>query len=301
MKKFLALALALVMLVGATVSFTSCGNLLDMIKSIAGDDAASDGDLKFGAEYTDLSSQMDVLAQLNAKSIDVGIMDSIMAGYYLSQEDSDYYGKLMIVEDVNFEPEQYGIAARKGSGLAKAINWALVELAKDGEVAEIAEKYGIASEVCIDTTLEIEMDYTEAELEDVMYISEQGKMIVGYTIFAPIAYEDDNGKLIGFDIELAEAVAEFLNIEIEFKEIDWDSKEALLNNKTIDCIWNGMTITEERQANMEISIPYLNNKQVAIIRIEDADTYTDLDSMSDAIIGAEAGSAGEACVIDIKE
>ena len=282
MKKILALALALLMLVGASLSFTSCGEKL-----------------QFGKKYSALSAQMDVLAQLNSKSIDVGIMDSIMAGYYLSQADSDYYGKLMIVEDVKFEAEQYGIAARKGSGLAKAINVALIELSKEGVVEEIAEKYGIASEVCIDESIEI-AEPTEKEMEDIRYIIEQGKFIVGYTVFAPIAYKDDNGKLIGFDIELAEAVADNLGIEVEFKEIDWDAKEVLLNEKTIDCIWNGMTITEERKANMEISIPYLNNKQVAIIRVEDKDVYTDLDSMSGAIIGAEAGSAGEACVV-IKE
>ena len=282
MKKILALALALLLLVGATVSFTSCGEKL-----------------QFGKKYSALSSQMDVLAQLNSKSIDVGIMDSIMAGYYLSQEDSDYYGKLMIVDGVDFEAEQYGIAARKGSGLAKAINIALIDLAKAGKVNEIAEKYGIASEVCIDTKMEI-AEFTKAEMEDNQYIQKNGKFIVGYTIFAPIAYENDKGELIGFDIELAKAVAEYLGLKVEFQEIEWDAKEALLKEKTIDCIWNGMTITEERQANMEISMPYLNNKQVAIIRVEDKDKYTDLDSMSKAIIGAEAGSAGEACVI-IKE
>lgn len=278
MKKILAIALAMLMLVGAALSFTSCGEKL-----------------QFGKKYTPLSAQMDVLAQLNSKSIDVGIMDSIMAGYYLSQEDSDYYGKLMIVEGVDFEAEQYGIAARKGSGLIKYINAAMIQLAKDGTVDEIAEKYGIASEVCIDKDMKIE-EPTAEEMEDYNYIKNNGKFIVGYTLFAPIAYKDDNGKLIGFDIELAEAVAEVLDLEVEFKEIDWDSKESLLKNKNIDCIWNGMTITEERQANMEISMPYLNNKQVAIIRVEDKDKYTDLDSMSRAIIGAEAGSAGEACV-----
>ena len=283
MKKILAIALALLMLVGASLSFTSCGQKLE-----------------FGKKYTPLSAQMDVLAQLNSKSIDVGVMDSIMAGYYINQQSSDYYGKLMIVDGVNFEAEQYGIAARKGSGLAKAINQALIELTVSGKVNEIATKYGIASEVCIDVNTKID-PFTEAEMADLNYIKAQGKFIVGYTLFAPIAYKDDSGKLIGFDIELAEAVAAKLEIPVEFKEIDWDSKEALLNNKNIDCIWNGMTITEERLANMEISIPYLNNRQVAIIRVEDKEKYTSLESMSKAIIGAEAGSAGETCVIGKEE
>jgi len=283
MKKILAIALALLMLVGASLSFTSCGQKLE-----------------FGKKYTPLSAQMDVLAQLNSKSIDVGVMDSIMAGYYLSQQGSDYYGKLMIVEGVNFEAEQYGIAARKGSGLTKKINQALIDLAKLGVVNEIAKQFGIASEVCIDTTKVIE-PLTAAEQADYDYITGNGKFIVGYTIFAPIAYKDDAGKLTGFDIELARAVALTLGLNVEFQEISWDEKEALLNAKTIDCIWNGMTITEERLANMEISIPYLNNRQVAIIRVEDKDKYTSLESMSKAIIGAEADSAGETCVIGKEE
>lgn len=279
MKKIISIVLALTMLLGATFVLSSCGG---------------DKSLKFGKEYRALSAQMDVLMQLDAKSIDVGVMDSIMAGYYMNQESSPYSSSLMIVEGIDFAAEQYGIAARKGSGLAKKINEALIELSKAGTVKTIAEKYGIASELCIDDTLTIE-PLTDAEKADWDYIVGQKKFIVGYTLFAPIAYEE-NGQLIGFDIELAKAVAEKLGLNVEFKEIDWEAKEALLEGKSIDCIWNGMTITEERKANMEISIPYLNNKQVAIIRVADKDKYKTLDSMSDAIVGAEAGSAGESCV-----
>ena len=278
MKKTLALALALIMLVGAAFTLSSCGK----------------EELQFGKEYRPLSAQMDVLMQLDAKAIDVGIMDSIMAGYYMNQESSPYSSSLMIVEDIDFTAEQYGIAARKGSGLAKKINEALIELSKAGTVKTLADKYGIASELCIDDTITVE-PLTESEQADWDYIVGQKKFIVGYTLFAPIAYEE-NGVLIGFDIELAKAVADKLGLTVEFKEIDWDSKEALLEGKNIDCIWNGMTITEERKANMEISIPYLKNKQVAVIRVADKDTYKSLDDMSKAIIGAEAGSAGESCV-----
>ncbi|MBQ8330940.1 MAG: transporter substrate-binding domain-containing protein [Clostridia bacterium] len=280
MKKILCLTLALIMCLFA---LASCGK----------------EELQFGKEYRALSGQMDVLLQLKSKSIDVGVMDSIMAGYYMSQ-DTDYSGSLMIVENLDLSTEQYGIAARKGSGLAKKINEALIDLAKAGTVEELATKYGIASELCIDKNATI-APLTEAEQADWNYIVAQDKFIVGYTLFAPIAYKDDNGVLIGFDIELAKAVAQKLDLNVEFQEIEWDAKEALLNSKSIDCIWNGMTITEERLANMEISIPYLNNKQVAVIRIENKDKYTTTDSMSDAIVGAEAGSAGESCVVIANE
>ncbi len=279
MKKILCLVLALIM---CSFALVSCGK----------------EDLKIGKEYRPLDGQMDVLLQLNAGSVDVGIMDSIMAGYYMSK-DTNYSNSLMIVEDLELSTEQYGIAARKGSGLAKMISKTLIELTNEGVVDELADKYGIKSELCIDKNAQI-AELTESEKADWDYIVAQDKFIVGYTLFAPIAYEE-NDTLIGFDIELAKAVAEKLELTVEFKEIDWNSKEALLQSKSIDCIWNGMTITEERLANMEITIPYLNNKQVAVIRVADKDKYTDKDSMSKAIIAAEAGSAGEECVIKTEE
>lgn len=277
MKKTLALLLAIVMLMGCTLALASCGQ-----------------ELAFGKDFKPAKDQVTVLFELNAKTIDVGVMDSIMAGYYMSQ-DTTYANALMIVPNLTLAEEQYGIAARKGSGLTKKINAALVELAKDGTMNAIGVKYGVASEICIDTTYTA-AELTADELADWNYVSGNGKIIVGYTDFAPISWEKD-GELVGFDVELAKAVGQKLGLDIEFKLIDWNAKEALLAGKTIDCIWNGMTITEERQAAMEISIPYLYNKQVAVIRKEDAAKYTDTASMAEAIIGAEGGSAGEGCVV----
>lgn len=277
MKKIFSLLLAVAMLAACVLSLASCGQTLN-----------------FGKKFKPAKDQVTVLFELNAKTIDVGVMDSIMAGYYMSQ-DTTYAGSLMIVENLTLATEQYGIASRKGSGLAKQINTALVALAKEGKVLELATKYGIASELCIDTTYEA-APLTDAEKADWEYIQGQGKIVVGYTDFAPISWEKD-GELIGFDVELAKAVGAKLDLAVEFKLIDWNAKEGLLSAKTIDCIWNGMTITEEREAAMEISIPYLNNKQVAVIRKEDATKYTTTESMAEAIIGAEEGSAGESCVV----
>lgn len=279
MKKILSLVLAVIMAVTCALSFTAC----------------SDDELYFGDSYSALSSQVDVLMQLNAKSIDVGVMDSIMANWYMSQ-DSQYANSLMIVENLVLATEQYGIAARKGSGLAKKISQAIIELTNDGTVATIADKYGLKSELCIDTTKVIE-PLTATEQEDWNYLVGQGKVIIGYTDFAPISYKDANGNLVGFDVELAQAVMQKLGLQAEFQLISWDAKEGLLSAKNIDCIWNGMTITEERLANMEITIPYLNNKQVAVIRKEDKDTYKTTEDMKNAVIGAESGSAGEGCIV----
>ena len=87
------------------------------------------------------------------------------------------------------------------------------------------------------------------------------------------------------------------NIEVEFIIIDWNAKETLLENGTIDLIWNGMTITEDRSAQMCISVPYLYNKQVAVVMKEDASKYTTQESMADAIMTAENGSAGESVIV----
>ena len=281
MKKIVALTLALLMLVFALAS-------------------CSKYEPKFGKSFTPLNSQMDVLLQLNAESIDVGVMDSVMAGYYMSTG-TEYSDNLMIVENLVLATEQYGIAARKGSGFAKKINAALIELAKEGKVAEIATKYGLASEICIDQTATV-ADMTAEEKADWDYIVANGKFVVGYTIFAPIAYKDDAGNLVGFDIELAKAVAAKLGLaEPVFKIIDWNTKETELSSGTIDCIWNGMTITPERQANMAVSMPYMNNKQVAVIRKADKDKYKTTADMADAIIGAEDGSAGMDCAVVSKE
>jgi len=121
-------------------------------------------------------------------------------------------------------------------------------------------------------------------------IKEDGKMVIGITYFAPMNYEKD-GELVGFETEFAQAVCHKLGLKPSFQEINWDSKEVELNSKNIDCIWNGMTITEDRKANMSISIPYMENKQVMVVKSKDKDKFKD--SVKDADIVAEAGSAGE--------
>ncbi|MBQ1838515.1 MAG: transporter substrate-binding domain-containing protein [Ruminococcus sp.] len=127
--------------------------------------------------------------------------------------------------------------------------------------------------------------------EDWAYLQSKGSMTVGITYFEPMNYKDENGELTGFETEFAKAVCAELGIEPEFQEIDWDSKELELKSKSIDCIWNGMTITPERQENMEISIPYMENKQVMVCKKENAEKFAQ--GVDGAVVVAEAGSAGE--------
>lgn len=119
------------------------------------------------------------------------------------------------------------------------------------------------------------------------------EFIIGITYFEPMNYFNDNGDLVGFETEFAKAVCEKLGYEAKFQEINWDAKETELNSGAIDCIWNGMTITPERKENMGISNPYMQNKQVLVVKAENAEKFADKAALAGVTIVAEAGSAGE--------
>lgn len=129
-----------------------------------------------------------------------------------------------------------------------------------------------------------------AEESDWDYISGKGKMVVGMTLFAPMNYYEGD-EFVGFDTELTKAVGEKLGVEIEFVEINWDSKEIELNSKNIDCIWNGMCITPERKENMSMSNAYLYNTQAIVAKTDKmADLLANLEGVN---VVAEQGSTGE--------
>lgn len=134
---------------------------------------------------------------------------------------------------------------------------------------------------------------SDAEQTDMAYVQEKGTLVVGITDFAPMDYKDDDGEWIGFDADMAKAFAEELGVEIEFVEIDWDNKVMELDGKTIDCVWNGMTLTDEVTSAMECSNAYCNNAQIVIVPADAADQYQDIDSLSDLTFAVEAGSAGK--------
>ena len=112
-------------------------------------------------------------------------------------------------------------------------------------------------------------------------------------------YKDKDGEWIGFDADLAKAFAESLGVAVEFVEIDWDLKLMELRGKNIDCIWNGMTLTDEVTEAASCSNPYMRNAQVIVVRAADAEKYADVESMSELSFAVEAGSAGEAAVAEL--
>ena len=129
---------------------------------------------------------------------------------------------------------------------------------------------------------------------DLAYIQDKGTLVIGITDFEPMDYKDADGSWIGFDADMAKAFAESLGVTAEFVEIDWDNKILELDSKTIDCVWNGMTLTAEVTSTMECSNAYCNNAQVVIVPADKASEYQTVESVKDLTFAAEAGSAGEA-------
>ena len=129
---------------------------------------------------------------------------------------------------------------------------------------------------------------------DLAYIQGNGKMVIGYTVYEPMNYTDENGVFTGFDTELATAVCEKLGVEPEFVEITWDTKETELAAKSIDCIWNGLTLTADREANMACTNAYVKNAQVVVMKADGE--YTSTADLVGKTIVAEAGSAGETTI-----
>ena len=136
-------------------------------------------------------------------------------------------------------------------------------------------------------------DQTAAD-SDLAYVQSKGTLVVGITDFAPMDYQNESGEWIGFDADMAKAFAESLGVSVEFVEIDWDNKILELGSKSIDCVWNGMTLTDEVTSAMSCSNAYCNNSQVVIVPADKAADYADVEACKALSFAVEAGSAGMA-------
>lgn len=164
-----------------------------------------------------------------------------------------------------------------------------VSLAACGGTAATSES--AAADSTADAASTAEAADTESDLA---YIQEKGKMTIGYTVYAPMNYTDENGEFVGFDTELATAVCEQLGVEPEFVEINWDTKIVELDAKSIDCIWNGMTLTDDILANTACTEAYAKNAQVVVMKAGSG--YTSTADLVGKTVVAEAGSAGETTI-----
>ena len=164
----------------------------------------------------------------------------------------------------------------------------------DAAAEDTAAEDTAADAEATEDTAEAAEDTAADAKSDLAYVKEKGTLVVGITEFEPMDYKDENGEWIGFDADMAKAFAESLGVTAEFQVIDWDNKILELDGKTIDCVWNGMTLTDEVTSAMECTDAYLNNAQVVVVPADVADQYQDEESLKDLSFAVEAGSAGEA-------
>ena len=135
-----------------------------------------------------------------------------------------------------------------------------------------------------------------AQKPDSEAIKDNGKIVVGITEYAPMDYkEEGSDEWIGFDADFARLFAKELGVEVEFIEIDWDNKFIELESGTIDCVWNGMTITDEAKANASVSNPYVKNAQVLVMKTDKIADITKPEDAKDLKFAVEKGSAGADC------
>ncbi len=261
LKKTVAALLA-VLMVGAAAA--GCGKtkkpILVAEKESAGERVAQNEESLKGYEYVAVQDQASALMEVKAGTADAAIIDYVMTIGSIG-EGTDYAD--LTVEGDGYAPESYGIAFRKGSDAAAKVNEAIKKLVADGTVKTIAEKYKLQDLI---TATDPTDPFVQSETDsDWAYIQEKGKLVVGITYFAPMCYME-NGELTGFETEFIKAVCKEIGVEPVFQEISWDGKLLELQGKNIDCIWNGMTITDEIKENTTVSVAYMNNKQVKVVK-----------------------------------
>ncbi|MDR2530243.1 MAG: transporter substrate-binding domain-containing protein [Oscillospiraceae bacterium] len=186
--------------------------------------------------------------------------------------------------------EEYAIGFRKeDEALTRLVNETLVELKNDGTLAKISTDW-FGKDI---TTIPAEKPVYEAPTAEADDSASRTVLILGLDAsFPPMGY-DDNGTIVGFDIDVAKALCAKLGWELKLQAIDWNAKELELNSGNIDCIWNGMTKTDERDASMSLSVPYMNNEQIIVTR-EDSGIKTLADLAGKKLIMQTGSSAVDA-------
>ena len=197
--------------------------------------------------------------------------------------------KKFVVLDEDLGKEQFGIGFRNEDiALGLEVQKQIDAMIADGSAAEISKKW-FGEDVMLKDADYLEEKEAKAGDDSLEKVKQKGKLVVGLDdTFPPMGFRDEENNLVGFDIDLATEVAKRMGVEIEFQPIDWDSKELELNGGKIDCIWNGMSIDEDRLAGMFIPKPYLNNSQIIIVP-EGSDIKTVAD-LAGKKIGLQKGS-----------
>ena len=128
----------------------------------------------------------------------------------------------------------------------------------------------------------------------------EGKFVLGLDAsFPPMGFTEADGTITGYDIDLAKEVSKRLNLEFVAKPINWEAKELELSSGSIECIWNGFTMTEERLEKMAFTSAYLNNDQILVVRNDG--TINSLKDAEGKVIGCQSGSSAEEAIESNKE
>ena len=258
-KMFVAAILVCCLAFGMTACGGAKGGNADNDSKVYAVEAGSAGEAaakEKGFKYNSVSSQADALMEVASGTSDAAIIDLLMAGAMIGEGTS--YPNMVHTEELT--TEKYGVGCRKGSDLASYINEVFAETYADGSMQEIAKKYGV-QESLIEQK---DAKYEASDDSDVEYIKKKGTLIVGITDFEPMDYKDGD-KWIGFDADMARVVGKKLGVDVQFVEIDWDTKTMELESKNIDMVWNGMTLTDEVTSSMECTNAYCNNAQVVVV------------------------------------
>ena len=192
-----------------------------------------------------------------------------------------------IVLDEALADEEYAIGFRKADvALRDEVQRILVEMKNDGTLAEITEKWFDEDISTVpDTFTPIGSDDDSLDK-----IKEKGEFILGLdSKFPPMGYEDDDGEIIGYDIDLAKEVCKRMGVELKLQPIIWAQNVNELNAGNIDCIWNGLTITPERREVILFTKPYMRNRQVLVVRADAG--YSTLADFAGKKLGIQAGSS----------
>lgn len=196
------------------------------------------------------------------------------------------YDGLSVLKTDIFTQENYGVAFRKGSDLAVRLDEMFAELYANGEAKKVAQKYGLDGSIVTDFE---KGTSTSTSTSDYDYIKSKGELAIGVTVFKGMDEQNANGEWIGYDADMAKKFAEKLGVKAKFVEIDWDNKLIDLEAKTIDCIWNGMTINDSILNACEVSGTYMINGQVLVIK---DGAFASIEALSGKKIAVEGGSAG---------
>jgi len=256
--------------------------------STTGEEAILSSTFLSQASYIPSSTSDNAIKGLRNGEFDAIVIDYTNAIGHTNKDNSEF----MILTDMDTEEELYAVGFRVNSDMTININKMLNKIINDGTAESIAKKYNLLE--LYNSLIKIN------DQSDFNYIMSKGEMVVGYIgqDLPPMAFFDEYGELTGFDTEFAKAVCSILGIDVEFKVIDWNKKEMELNNKTIDCVWSSLTVTEERRNYFEFSMNYLSNRQVVVIRKSEASKYPNIKSFSGIKMSAGVSTTGEYLILN---